>query len=117
MFYETTAATDDLVQDEIMRGKRYTIVFLLPGPNYKDLDVEDRLHRAHLRHLFTLKKEEKLLINGPVGRGSNIRGVSIYNSDDIAEVRGWVEADPAVQAGRFTYEIFPWFSIPGAKLV
>ena len=32
------------------------------------------------------------------------------------DVRRWVEADAAIRAGRLTYEITPWFGIPGSTL-
>ncbi len=110
--------TDEYVQSQIAKGKRYTIVFLIPGPHYHEQrEAPDLLHAAHLRYLFSLQEEDKLLINGPLAPGSAIVGISIYNSHDLDEVRNWVEADPAVQAGRFIYEIYPWFGIPGGRLI
>ncbi len=112
--------TDEYVSSQIATGKQYILVFLIAGPNYESYPSEllDENHRAHLRHLFTLKSEQKLLINGPLGKeNKRIRGLSIYNSSSIEEVQTWVEADPAVIAGRFTYEIYPWFGIPGGTLL
>jgi uncharacterized protein YciI len=43
-----------------------------------------------------LRNAGKLLVNGPITDGGDLRGVSIYDSRDAAEVRRWVEADPAI---------------------
>ena len=38
------------------------------------------------------------------------RGVFVLNTSDTAEARGWVDQDPAVQAGVFDVVLAPWYS-------
>ncbi len=59
----------------------------------------------------------RLLINGPLLDDGELRGISVYASDDVAAVRAIAEADPAVRAGRLRVEAYPWFGLPGAALV
>lgn len=33
----------------------------------------------------------------------------IFNTKSKEEAEQWVKTDPAVQAGIFSYEIFPWY--------
>lgn len=47
----------------------------------------------------------------PVSDDGDLRGVSIYDSRDDAEVRIWVEADPAIRSGRLTCEVRARFGI------
>ncbi|MBS1903755.1 MAG: hypothetical protein JSS75_08640 [Bacteroidetes bacterium] len=110
--------TNDYVKAQVAKGKGYTIVFLTAGPHRHDYpqDKLEENHWAHLRYLFSLKEEGKLLVNGPVTDHPGIFGMSIYASSDKDEVRSYVEADPAVQAGRFSYEIYSYFSMPGSAL-
>ena len=84
------------------------------GPNRDQPPAEsDRLQKEHLRYLFQLRAEGKLVVHGPVTDDSEVRGMGIFNIADAEEVRKLLEEDPAFQAGRLTYEIHPWFSIPG----
>lgn len=111
--------TKEYIQSEIARGKNYTVVFLTAGPNRSAYPAEklEENHMAHLAYLFALKEEGKLLVNGPVTDNPNFLGMSIYASSDKEEVRALVEADPAVIAGRFSYEMYSYFSLPGSTLV
>ncbi|HYM20864.1 MAG TPA: YciI family protein [Candidatus Kapabacteria bacterium] len=110
--------TNEFVREQITKGKKYSLVFLIEGPNYKTYppDKLEENHWAHLRYLFSLKEQGKLLVNGPMMDAGKIHGMSIYDSANKDEVRGYLEADPAVQAGRFTFEIYEYFSMPGSTL-
>jgi uncharacterized protein YciI len=70
----------------------------------------------HLRYLFQLRAEGKLVINGPVLDDAELKGISIFNTTDKEEVRRLSDGDPAVKAGRLVYEIYEWFGIPGDRL-
>ena len=110
--------TDEFVAEQLKKGKGYTLSFLIEGPNYRtypEADLQEN-HRAHLRHLFELKQSGKLLVNGPLMGHGNIRGVSVWSSTDPEEVRGFLSDDPAIKAGRFVFEVYPYFSMPGSTL-
>lgn len=110
--------TNESVRAQVAKGKQYCVSFLIEGPNYRSFPPEqlEENHWAHLRYLFSLKEAGKLVVNGPMSEHADIRGVSIWNTNDVEEVRTLLNGDPAVQAGRFTFEVYPYFSMPGSAL-
>jgi uncharacterized protein YciI len=108
-------ATDTQVASHVRAARPHTLVLLFAGPNRDQPDDEaDRLQAAHLRHLVGLWQHGHLVVNGPLTDDSELRGVSIYASADLDLVSGWVQADPAVVAGRLRAELHPWFGLlPG----
>lgn len=109
--------SDEFIQETIKSGKRYCIRLFKAGPNRDQPPEEaEKIQMEHLRYLMQLRKEGKLLINGPVIEDTELRGISIFNLTDKEEVKRLSEADPAVKAGRLVYEIYLWFGLPGDSL-
>ncbi len=96
-------------------ARTYTLVLLSIGPrrNAYDSATSAAYQRAHLRYLYTLHRQGKILVLGPIAPGDSLRGICIYASSDTAEVRRLVQADPGVACGRDAYRIFPWYGLPG----
>lgn len=90
--------------------KKFVMAFLKAGPN-QELDSVQRaeLQRAHLDNIFRLADEGKLALAGPFLDGGDLKGVYIFNVETIEEAKALTETDPAVQAGRFTMELHPWY--------
>ena len=116
--YPEGEITPDFVRKTIATGKQYSFVFLNAGPTYHSMpdDEKQKVHMAHLIYLFTLKKHGDILLVGPLSDNPVIKGIIIFSSADKEEVRKFVEADPAVKAGRFLYDIYGWFGVPGDKI-
>ncbi len=47
---------------------------------------------------------------GPFGDDSHWRGILILDCKDKAEAEELVKKDPAIIAGRLSYEIHPWWT-------
>ena len=107
-------ALDQQIQETVANGKGYTLVLLWAG-TVRDQDEaeEDRLQHEHLRHLFTMRNDGMLLLNGPVLDDSDLAGIGIYAGEDHDVVRALAEDDPSVKAGRLRVDVRPWFGIPG----
>src|SRR4029450_682748 len=91
---------DQQIQETVANGQAYTLVLLWAGPiRDQDETEEDRLQHEHLRPLFALRNEGKLLLNGPVLDDSDLTGIGIFVGDDLDAVRALSEADPWVQGG------------------
>jgi uncharacterized protein len=100
-----------------MEFDRYTVVLLIlrdEAPHLTDADA-DALQDAHMAHLADLHEAGHLLAAGPLlgSPDRKFRGLSILNVDPerALELKA---ADPAVRAGRFALEIFPWMVPKGA---
>jgi uncharacterized protein len=114
MSTQQSTITDDEIKRIIGTGKPYIMVLLKTGPKRdQDAGTSAKIQQEHLRHLLTLRAKGKLLVNGPILDDSTLRGVSIYDSTNKEEISELLESDPAVIAGRLTYEIHSWFGIPG----
>ena len=72
-------------------------------------EAEDALQDAHLDHLAKLHEAGFLLASGPVlgAPDRELRGISILRVDPDTALR-LKEQDPAVKAGRFRVEVYPW---------
>jgi uncharacterized protein len=110
--------THEYIQAQISKGKKYILVLKKLGPNRDQPEDEaQEIHRAHLKHLFTLQEKGILLVNGPVLDHPEIKGIGIYNSSDKNEILKIAHQDPAVIAGRLIVEAYEWFGIPEATLI
>jgi uncharacterized protein len=97
-----------------MEFDSFSIVLLQLNPDWPGLDeaASRALQDAHLNHLAELHDAGHLLAAGPLDDARYI-GLSILNVGPD-EARSLKEADPAVQAGRFTITVIPWQVPAGA---
>lgn len=92
--------------------KAYTIVMLTAGKTkMEDKAKLSELMKAHLGNIRKLADERKIIVAGPFTEDNkqNFEGMFIFNTKSKDEAEQWVKTDPAVQAGVFGYEIFPWY--------
>lgn len=94
----------------------YTLVLLRRPADAPDLpEAElDALQARHLAYRAGLRREGKLVVNGPLGEQSDpaMRGLSIF-ACGAAEARRLSDGDPSVQAGRLTYDVMEWWVAAG----
>jgi uncharacterized protein YciI len=90
--------------------KTYVMVFLKEGPvKIKDSVAREQLQTAHLKNIFKLADEGKLIIAGPFSDDQEIRGIFIFNVNTVDEAKKLTETDPAVKAGVLIMELHPWY--------
>ncbi|SDI54761.1 YciI family protein [Chryseobacterium jejuense] len=92
--------------------KPYTIVMLTTGTaKIEDKAKMGSLMKGHMENIGKLANEGKIVVAGPFleKNKENYRGMFIFNTKSKEEAEQWVKTDPAVQAGVFSYEIFPWY--------
>ena len=68
----------------------------------------EELQRAHLANIMRLAEMKKLVVAGPFGDDTPLRGIFVFRVASIDEARELAATDPAVQAGRFKIEMHPW---------
>lgn len=97
--------------------KEYYFVLLTKGANRTpDSATAAKIQEAHIANIDRLATEGKLSIAGPFGDDGDWRGIFILNAKSMEEAKQWCETDPAIQAGRLTYEIHPWWAARGSRL-
>jgi uncharacterized protein YciI len=105
------------LEEVLAKVKPYTLVLLKTGINQNmKFEEQQRNHAEHVQYLLGLREQGVLAINGPIADEAEVIAVSIYNSADRDQVKTWVENDPGIKSGRFTYEILRMFGFPGDKL-
>jgi len=73
----------------------------------------EKIQTAHLANITKLHDAGKLVLAGPFTDDGNWRGIFIFKTSSIEETKSLVDNDPAVQAGRLSYEIHPWATKKG----
>ena len=98
-----------------MQFDRFSITLLILREDAPVLDeaAAAALQDAHLAHLADLHAAGYLVAAGPLG-DERFRGLSILNVDP-ERARELKEADPAVQAGRFSVKAMSWM-VPGGAV-
>src|SRR6266699_3510319 len=92
-----------------MQFDQFTIALLVLRPDAPEMQD------AHLAHLADLHDAGYLVAAGPLlgPMDREFRGLSILTVD-AEQARALKEEDPAVRAGRFSVQIFPWIVPAGA---
>lgn len=106
-----------IAQDIPPGMKTYTFVMLTKGHNRThDSATVATIQKEHLAHINSMGESGILNLAGPFLDNGNWRGILVFNTQDTGKVRSLVEADPAVKAGRLSYEIHPWLAEQGSTL-
>jgi uncharacterized protein len=97
--------------------KQYIMCFYKKGESREQTETEAQdIQAAHLAHLGELTKTGKLCMAGPFGDDGDLRGILVLNVRTMEEAEALVKQDPAVRAGRLTYELHPWWAAVGTRL-
>jgi uncharacterized protein YciI len=103
--------------DTVWTMKQYYMVIYLAGEKRdQDSATAANIQAGHMAHINKMGKDGFLSIAGPFGDAGNMRGILIFNLPDVEKVRALLDADPAVAAGRLTYEVHPWWGAKGSTL-
>jgi uncharacterized protein YciI len=94
--------------------KMYYMVFLRRGPAWTGAATPEAtaVSRAHRANIDRLTKEGLMVVAGPFEGTSGERalaGIFILRVASMEAAKAAVDTDPAVKAGRFVYEIVPWW--------
>ena len=103
--------------DSAYTMKRYIFCLYLTGPNRNQSEDETaRIQREHLSHLSSLESTHELQVAGPFGDDTEKRGILIFDLEQSEQAEEAMALDPAVKAGRLTYECHPWWAAKGSTL-
>jgi uncharacterized protein YciI len=99
---------------------QYFMVFLRRGPAWTAAATPEsiKVGQAHRANLDRLTKEGLLVVAGPFDgqRGERaLAGILILRVASLAEATAIADGDPGVKAGRFVYDIAPWWGPTSLK--
>lgn len=103
----------DAKKPEAYKMKQYYFVMLTKGARrdeIKDTNQLKKIQEGHLANIARLAEMGKIVMAGPFGDEGNWRGIFIFNCPTKAEVEKLLATDPAIAAGRLSYEIHPWWT-------
>ncbi|PUB35446.1 uncharacterized protein YciI [Elizabethkingia sp. YR214] len=92
--------------------KKYMFVILKSGKTeLADKAKRAELIKGHLTNIGKLAEAGKLTVAGPFleKNDKNYKGIFILNSDNKEETETLLKSDPAIAAGIFDVEIYPWY--------
>jgi uncharacterized protein YciI len=114
----STAGSAQEQENSFPNIKQYFFVMLTRGPNASTIDSLDlqKIQEGHLANIHRMADTGKLKIAGPFGDDGNWRGIFIFDVNSEEEVKELIKNDPAIQSGRLSYEIHPWWTEKGACL-
>ena len=96
----------------------YVIGFLKKGPNSGQGSKEEsaRIQEGHMANIRKMAAAGKLIVAGPMGDDTDLRGIFIFKAKSPAEVQAMAQEDPAIKAGRLVLELHPWFAAAGLRV-
>ncbi len=93
----------------------YVMGMLYRGPKWtvELTDEAKQLQAGHMANIMKLAEEGHLLIAGPMAGTGDLRGIFIFDTDDVKKAQEWCDRDPAIQAGRLRVELHKWYAAKG----
>lgn len=93
--------------------KQFWFVLLLKRNNRsQDSATAAAIQEGHMANIRKLYAAGKLKVAGPFGDDGDWRGIFIFDCPGKEEVEKLLQTDPAIAAGRLSYEIHPWWTSP-----
>lgn len=90
--------------------KTYVMAFLKRGPNRpSDSTQSAELMRAHMDNIGRLAEEGKLIVAGPFYGEGDLRGIYIFDTDNLDSAKAFTETDPAIIHGSLEMELLKWY--------
>ena len=86
--------------------------FLKRGPNRKDGDGStpevQELQKAHIANINRLAETKKLVVAGPFGDNSDLRGIFVFRVGSLKEAQDLAATDPMIKIDRLRLDLHPW---------
>lgn len=90
--------------------KKYVIAFLKRGPNKSVDSIEkSKLQRAHMENINRLAEEGTLVLAGPFFGDGDLRGIYVFNVDNLEDAKALTNSDPSIKAGVLRMELKEWY--------
>lgn len=104
--------SEDILQKATATTKMETayLGFLTRGAKWtpEQTPATEELQKAHLANIYRLAGLKKLVVAGPFGDNTSLRGIFVFRVASLAEAQELAATDPAVMAGRLAIDLHPW---------
>ena len=98
--------------------KSYVIAFLYRGPNRETDSLKAAgLQKAHLENIVRLSEKGFMVLAGPFISDGDLRGIYIFDTDNIATADSLTRTDPAIQSGHLRMELMLWYGSAAINLI
>ena len=86
--------------------------FLKKGPNRREGDDKNpeiqELQKAHIANINRLANLKKLVVAGPFGDDTELRGIFVFRVASLKEAQDLSATDPMIKIDRLRIELHPW---------
>ena len=105
------AALAERLGADVRGMKSYVFVILKTGPKANiSKDESARLFAGHMANIKRLAALGKLVIAGPFEENADrYEGLFVFNVKTVKEAEELLVTDPAVAAGRFSFQAYGWY--------
>ena len=95
-----------------LRMSTVYFAFLKKGPNRKEGDDKNpeiqELQKEHIANIQRLAKLGKLVVAGPFGDDTELRGIFVFRVASLKEAEDLCATDPMIKINRLAVELHPW---------
>ena len=99
--------------------KKYVMAFLLRGDRASEYTPEQRqeIQSGHMANIGKMADMGKLIVAGPFFGNDDLRGIYIFDVQNIEEAKTLTETDPAIQAGVLKMDLKEWYGSAALMLL
>jgi hypothetical protein len=100
----------------VVMRKFWHLTYLSGSNRSQSKEEAARIQSGHMAHLGMLAGFGKACVAGPTDGIGEVRGFVIFTTATMEEAVFLANLDPAVQSGRLSFRIDPWWAMEGAVL-
>ena len=95
----------------------YVVGLLRRPPNAPTVSAQEgkTIQEGHMAHIRRMGESGKLIVAGPFTHDGELRGMFIFKTT-MEDAKALTADDPAVKAGRLTFELYPWYAGKGLSV-
>jgi uncharacterized protein YciI len=99
-------------------SREYQVALFKRGPNWGKNPAEAKeLQTERAQYLTRLDREGKIALMGTFTDRGLYHSMIVFKAASVAEAKAWVAEMPSIKSELLVYEIHPWLSLDGIRIV